>query len=802
MNSTRRSRLRLATVRTLLLLQAVLVCSAAGAQTLKLNERPAEPGEWGYRPADGSVSQTDPPSFSWRPEDGLTWEIQCTRDGNVVYTARNIEFNVHCPPKTFAPGRYTWRYRGQARDGSYTNWSKPRTFSIATDAAQMPLPARSELLARIPKTHPRLFLRPENLSKLRTLAQGDMKKAYEALVKQCDRILADPPPTAEPPKYPPDMARLSEDWRVMWWGNRTYTIKALNGAATLAFTRLLGGQDKYGREAKRILLECARWDPKGSTGYRYNDEAGMPYNYYFARAYTFVNDLLTDNEKEICRKVMKIRGQEMYRHLYPRHLWKPYSSHSNRAWHFLGEVGIAFLGEIEEADDWVWFATNVFFNTYPVWSDDDGGWHEGSSYWSSYIGRFTWWADVMREAIGINAYEKPYFSKIGYYAMYLLPPGKVGGGFGDLTARKRARSYAPLMSVLAAQAQNPHWQWYVEQLGGADSTGGYIGFLRGQLPRVEAQAPDDLPTSHLFAGTGQAYLNSNLNDASESVQVAFKASPFGTASHGYEANNSFLLWAYGKRLLIRSGYRDIYGSAHHKNWMWSTRSTNCITINGQSQGKRTARAKGQITAFKTTPAIDVVSGDASDSYETGVELFKRAIIFVKPDVIIVYDRLKTSEPATFEYWLHAVNEFDIGNGNSVTVEDGDVGCDITFLTPKNLTFTQTNEYDPNPRPRITLREWHLTARTTDKNKDMEFITVYRPYKIEDGFMGTSEFQVIPGGYLFEASFPGGKLTALLPTDDNAVLEAEGLRSKGTIKLKLDRPGQPSQILEVRKHGPR
>ncbi|MCK5269356.1 MAG: hypothetical protein KAJ46_01170 [Sedimentisphaerales bacterium] len=60
-----------------------------------------------------------------------------------------------------------------------------------------------------------------------------------------------------------------------------------------------------------------------------------------------MNDLLTEQEKDVCRRVMKIRGDEMYRHLCPRHLRQPYSSHSNRAWHFLGEVGIAFLGEVE-----------------------------------------------------------------------------------------------------------------------------------------------------------------------------------------------------------------------------------------------------------------------------------------------------------------------------------------------------------------------------------------------------------------------------------------------------------------------
>ncbi len=781
-----------------LLLMPVL----AQAQKLELDEHPARPGEWGYHPASDSVSPVNPPSFSWRLQSNMKWEIECARGKEfteVKYRAENLEFNVHCPPRTFTPGTYTWRYRGRDENGRYTNWSKARTFTIPADAAGMPMPAREELIARIPKSHPRLFMRPENLDRLRKSARTDMKAEYDELVEDCERILSSPPATKEPPKYPEGIVRGSDPWRDIWWGNRRYTIKTLNSAATLAFTRLLGGKEQYGLEAKRILLECAKWDPKGSTGYRYNDEAGMPYNYYFSRTYTFVNDLLSEEEKQLCRKVMKIRGDEMYRHLCPRHLWRPYSSHSNRAWHFLGEVGIAFLGEAEGAEDWVWFAMNVFFNTYPVWSDSDGGWHEGASYWSSYQNRFTWWADVMREAMGIDAYDKPFYSKAGYYAMYLMPPGKVGGGFGDLTARRTAKSNVPLMSTFAAQAQNGHWQWYVEQLGGPKKSDGYIGFIRGQLPEVKPIPPDDLTTSRLFSGTGQAYLNTNLTNADESVQVVFKSSPFGTQSHGYEANNSFLLWAYGKRLLIRSGYRDSYGSDHHRQWMWSTRSVNNITVNGKGQGKRTAKAKGEIVAFKTTPDIDVVIGEAGQAYDPPLERFTRAIIFIKPKLAVVYDRLEAKEPSTYKYWLHAINKFDIGSGSSVSVINGDVGCDIKFYSPAKLEFDQTNQYDPNPRPRIKLREWHLTAKTTRKRRNMEFITVYRPYRLEDGFAGQSGYDVIDGGYLLHAGWPGGKLTALLPTDDTKTLEANGMTTKGAIKLKLDIPNQPPQIFEVRGH---
>jgi len=776
-----------------ILLLVTLQASMGGQITL--DEAEPEVGDWGYRQAQGQISKVNPPSFVWRYQKDMTWQIQCALDKEfkeITYQVEQVEFNVHCPPEVFSPGSYFWRYRGRDAKGQYTQWSQVRQFSIAKDAVSFPMPTRQELLRRIPKEHPRLFMRPENLQKLSALARGEMKKEYEQLVDQCEEILASPPPTAEPPLYPPNTVRLSEQWKKMWWGNRTYTVKALNSAATLAFTRLLGGQEKYGQLAKHILLECAKWDPKGSTGYRYNDEAGMPYNYHFVRTYTFLNDMLSEEEKEICRRVMKVRGEEMYHHLWPRHFWQPYHSHQNRAWHYLGEIGITFLGEIEEAEDWLWFATNVFFNVYPVWCDDDGGWHEGMLYWISYLNRFTWWADVMREAVGIDAYKKPYFSQVGYYVMYLMPPGKVGGGFGDLTAFWKSKRNASIMTVFATQAHNPYWQWYVEQVGGPEPVPGYIGFIRGALPKVEPKSPVDLPTSRLFRGTGQAYLNSNLLDATKSVQVVFKSSPFGTQSHGYEANNSFLLWAYGQRLLIRTGYRDIYGSEHHKQWMWSTRSVNNITVNGEGQEKHTATVGGEITDFKTTDSVDIVVGEAGEAYEY-LDRFTRAIIFVKPELVVIYDRLVAKEPASYEYWLHALKKIEVKDQHHIHLRSEDVLCDINFLTPTGLQFEQTDQYDPNPRPRIKLREWHLTGKTTEKKKTIEFVTLYRPGRIKDKIPTGAELKQITGGYILQVELSGGNMIALLPTNDQAVLKAEELASQGKIKLRLQQQGKVEVI---------
>jgi hypothetical protein len=766
---------------------------ASGAESLRIDDAAGQPGEWGFRPEHGTACQTPPPGFVWRPQKGaVSYTIQCARTvtfDRVEYEAAGIKLNCHCPPKPLAAGEWFWRFRFADKSPHWSAWSKVRRFTIPADAVSFPMPGREELLGRIPKAHPRLFIRPEDVATLRERARTDSKGAYDNLVRQCEKLLKKPPSTEEPPKYPEGTVRLSEEWRETWWGNRGKTAAVLDSAATLAFTRLIGGRDEYGQLAKRLLLAAAEWDPKGATGYRYNDEAGMPYAYYFSRTYSFVNDLLTEEEQGRCRRVMRIRGQEMYNHLCPRHIWAPYASHSNRAWHFLGEVGVAFLDEIPEAADWVWFAMNVFFNVYPVWCDDDGGWHEGSAYWNSYVDRFTWWADVMKSAMGIDAYRKPYFSKIGYYPMYLQPPGTNGGGLGDLAGRRKSADNRSLMTVLAAQARKGYWQWYVDAIGGPQVESGYVGFIRGGVPGIEAKPPTDLPSSRCFRGIGQAMLNTNLLDGRRNIEVIFKSSPLGTQSHGYDANNSFALYAFGERLLIPSGERDIHGSEHHTKWMHETKSTNCVTIDGQGQLMHAARTQGQIMEFHTSEPFDYVCGNAGKAYGDRVSRFTRHILFIKPELILIFDRLETPKPSRIEWWLHAPNEIDVRSAKDIRVQNNGAECRVTFLAPEGLRIAQTNRFDPPPRPRLKLTQWHLTATTSEPISRCEFVTLLRPYRKGDAPPEECTIQKRAHEYLVRAKLRDGQAVIGLKASDDAELTLEGLRTRGDVAaIRLDASG--------------
>lgn len=693
----------------------------------ELNEEPAAAGNWGYRPTDSSTAEQNPPSFSWRPTDkAAAYSLQIAEDEDfesVVYEVKETRWSAHCAPEALAPGRYFWRYTAFESDGKRANWSKVRSFTVEEETPTFPRPTLRQMLSTLPATHPRLFFRPEETDALRAAAAGDLKRHAEKVIAIAEKRLASPPDLSEPPLYPEGTERKGEAWKKIWWGNRTHGIAAMGSAADLAFAYQLTGDVRYGDEAKRRLMAVMDWDPKGSTQYNYNDEAAMPLLYWPSRVYTWTHDLLTEAEREKVRSVMTVRAEDCYQHLRKReHLWNPYASHSNRAWHWLAEVAVTFHNEIDRAPEWLDYATTIFYSCYPVWGDADGGWHEGTAYWVSYIDRFMYWAFISDAALDINAFNKPFFSETGYYGMYTLPPGTNTGAWGDQAQRSSSNRIARLMAILAAGSGNGHFQWFAESQN-FDSANGWFGFVFAmRAAGVAAKAPDDLPSSRVFEGTGLAVLNSDLQDGSKNVQVHFKSSPFGRVSHGYNANNAFLLNLGGERVLLKSGKRDVYGSPHHKDWMWHTKSDNAILVNGEGQPKHSPTATGRIVDHQFGKDVDYVVGEAGDSYDQ-LDRWTRRLIFLKPHGILIHDILDAPEPATFQWLLHAPETFEIGEQSASW--SGDPGTlDVQFLEPAGLAITQKQEFDvpPHEWAKLDLKEAHLTADATEAVTHREFIT--------------------------------------------------------------------------------
>ncbi|MDO8542655.1 MAG: DUF4962 domain-containing protein [Opitutaceae bacterium] len=711
---------------------------------LPLDQRPAKPDEWGYRPADGAAVRLNPPSFTWiAPADAASYTVQWSTDrgfpAGSTTTAEGVAWPTYTHDAALKPGTYFWRYRCANAKGEASEWSIARRVEVPADAATLPMPTVAQQRAKVPPQHPRLFLRPEDLPRLRELARGRESDAFAALRRAADGyIKAGPTPEPEHPgsardKNKPELIKY-------WWPNREQTEKACAEAETIAFVYLMTGDKAYGEAARRWVLHLAGWDPKGNTNFTLNCEAGKPMLYRPARAYDWAWDMFTAEERTKVRAAMRERvidawnSGEISRGV--GHLQRPYSSHGNRTWHKIAEAGIAFLDEIPEAPQWLDYAVNKFFACYPVWSDDDGGWHEGVSYWSGYQNKAVWWLQFAQSALGIDGLKKPFFSQVGDYPLYISPPNSPTSGFGDLAFRPMnapgfMEYHLRARSTSGDGGNAGYWRWWTQQKDMREN-GGFLGFLyRANLPPLPAaRPPTDLPPSKIFHGIGVASLHTTLLDSRDDVHFTFKSSPFGSQSHGHNPQNSFQLNAYGEALLVANGYRDLHGSKFHYQFVHTTRAQNAVLVNGEGQVPHSVASTGRIVREQLGREYDIVAGDGTAAYGGRMKKAWRHVVFVKGSrpFVVLYDELVAPAPAKYQFMLHALKEFTVNEAaGRLRVNQPKAGIDVAYLSPVPLAFVQTDGFNPPPTKEFA-NIWHVEAGTTEPRRELGMVTVLVPHR--------------------------------------------------------------------------
>lgn len=701
-------------------------------------DRAPGPDEWGYRPADKSVVEVNPPALTWVHDKGATaYDVQWagSDDFGQAATVEKLRWPVYTHHQTLAPGRYWWRYRVHSSDG-VSPWSKTRAFTVPASAVAFPKPTLDMLRKRVPKEHPRLFVTAGDLPRLRAYANGEGKAGYARLVERADTLLkADPTPEPKVKATPYDPATNK-----YWWSNRLETIQALQEAEVLSFVYLLTGDQRYGQRARQFALKLAAWDVDGPTNWKLNCEAAKPMLHRLARVYDWAWAAFTEEERARIRKVLLRRAQDAWVSSEIKegvgHLSQPYSSHGNRTWHKLAETAIATLGETPESDLHLDYAVNKFFAAYPVWSDDDGGWHEGLSYFGGYMGKAAWWMDIA-PSLGIDPFKKPFFAHFADYALYTAPPGSPDMGIGDLSNRPVSKEWS-FFRYYTGKARNPYWAWWVDRWGIEQESGEpVLAFLWSTVPKVTPKPPGSLPPSKIFRGTGIAILNTTLLDAADNVQIRFKASPMGRWSHGHDPHNSFTLNAYGEQLLPNNVYRDLYGTPFHKDWVWSTVAQNAVLVNGQGQKGHTPEPHGRILKSQLDDGFDYVLGDATQAYEGKLTRAHRHILFVKPSLIAIVDELEAPEPSTYQWMLHGLQAFSVDEPKQrLAMDRGRAGVLVDYIAAEPLAFRQWDGYQPEPdnrylkeagRPAIP-NQWHVEAASRGKARRAFTVTLLRPYR--------------------------------------------------------------------------
>ncbi|MGI6543345.1 MAG: DUF4962 domain-containing protein [Limnochordia bacterium] len=696
----------------------------------------ADEGTLDYAPADGAVVTTNPPSFIWIPTGGqgtsYTLEYSTDKDFAPEATVQvaDIDISIYTPSSLLdAEKTWYWRVRAIDAQGNTLSTSSPRAFNIAANAVPLPLESLDVIRARIPQEHPRLFVTPETLPIWRERLNSDMtlKILWRDLSNKAIIASLNPLPN-EPPSTRPNGI-----WDVNLYRQSNAVANAVaNDLEVLAMAYLMEGRENIREAVRRLMLHVASWNPRGATSAADNDDASRPILISLARAYTWANAALSPLERQTVLNVLRIRGTEAFNILKSKPFEsKPYNSHDGGTIPWMGEVALALMGEVPEAAEWFDYVVRIFFAVYPPWGGDPGGWAEGPRYWGASMNKAFDFLDALKQATGLDLYQKPFFRNTGTHRMMTQPPYSKMGPFGDFADEGPTPGTGEAMWHLAMVYQDPYYRWYADQRG-TTITLGVTGFIRTNLydiHSVRGTPPDNYPTGAYYPDVGWAVFHNRLTaPESERLQFMFKSSPYGSYSHSMADQNTFTLEAYGTPLAISSGYRPWYGSVHHMGWTKTTQAHNGVLVDGVGQPVQSMNAKGEIVNFVNGKSFGYTAGEAKAAYAPRLKQFTRHVLYIRPNLYVLFDDLKADQARSYSWLLHSYHAFDLTRPEErIFLNAGTATLDVRLWSSSALMFSQTDQFAvPLDEPMNKPVQWHLTATTREKQVEAYFLAVLTP----------------------------------------------------------------------------
>jgi hypothetical protein len=439
----------------------------------------------------------------------------------------------------------------------------------------------------------------------------------------------------------------------------------------LGLTYLLTGDRRYVESAQTwisALLKVRDWSGSGNLG-RSSWVMGC------ALIYDWLYNVLDPNIREAMRKKLIaecsiIKETGVY--------WRALSNHLLIETSALGICSLS-LGEnseetkpfMDQADKWV----NYIIQHAPR----DGSWGEGIQYWQYGLGYFIRFLEASKTS-GHHDYYQEYdwLKKNGYFPLYFSLPGHSTNfvNFSDshifLGDVKNTEEYvaAFLLYFPAAIYGNGYFQQYGKLIQSAlPHKFSWLDLISFDTS-IQENNIDSLPTLKHFEDNDFLIMRSSWEK--DATLVGFHCGPlpghrnqsdptreanqgFGPG-HGHPDINSFNIYAFGEYLAVDPGY------TRHKD----TRNHNTVIVNGYGQageGKgwldflafESREPAPSILRVESNPIYDYVIGDAGNIYvdEACLEFFRRHVMFLKPDIIIVADDLKAKKESIFEWLLNA-----------------------------------------------------------------------------------------------------------------------------------------------------
>jgi hypothetical protein len=506
--------------------------------------------------------------------------------------------------------------------------------------------------------------------------------------------------------------------------NSNYNDAMSEQKRTLAAALAWAGthERKYGEDAARRLTAQAAWSTTGPISYKNNDTANRTVAWTLALGYDWTYDYLSANQKQAIAAAIRARTQPMFEDVMQKDTMYPFDSHGNITLTEVAAIGVLMAGELAEADNWVKEGVPAAVAWTSPWGWQDGGFGNGTAqgFWDTGQNLTAW--HVLRNAAGVDLAKKEWVRNHAAFFAYFVPPGAPSGAFGDGAEMPLNEVWSRVGKALATFAPGPLARWYARSQNREDPARLEL-LLEPHADFGSAKFPDKAPNSAVFPSIGWVAMHSSLSDPNR-LSIFFKSSPYGSYNHSHADQNSFVIHHRGRRLAIASGYYDDYGTKHWHEWYKQTRAANAITFDGgQGQGQNDKGFTGEIVRFESGEGFDYAIGRAERAYDGKLTRAERAIVYLRPDTIVVHDALASKEPRTWEWNIHALNRMTPAGPARIAIRNGPAQMCVEMVSGPQVQFTQTDQF--TAKPTSGANQWHGTFATTSKSTSAEFVFVMR-----------------------------------------------------------------------------
>jgi hypothetical protein len=642
--------------------------------------------------------------------------------------------NIHTFQNTDPRGQWRVDLAGKDKNGNETNWG----FRFIMPGNRL-----------TPKDHPRMFFTADELKKRMNGSEAD-KKIFASFASGSDQFKNTNVAEIQENDNIPDASLTGGPFAKTNLNNWSAPINRLTSIISSGSLRYaFAGDEAAGQKAKEALLKLSafkRWNhpwqlARGNWMY-------YPVGYTIgpvAQGYDLLYPLLSDAEKKVVRDGLMDKGFKMFYRDMVEMNREPsaVTNHTAVVVANLAMAATAVYGEdpsnpaVEPYFSGILAKMKRFMDRtyYP-----DGGYGEPVGYENMATTDIVQALFVIEKNFGID-----YTTTTNLKDMWLYPiHGAYTNGrlpeYGDDGINSGWNWNSNAFQWLSYRMKNPYTAYFTQRTSDRGGRGGGRGGLFQMFCNTQdlpTQSREELIPSHHFPVRGTMFLRSGWSD--DGTIMVFKSGP--NSNHYHLDQGSIVLQTNGEILISEAGletfkgYHAYYGNPFYPFYTTQAIGHNVMLLDTDPESQMPADYRNGIAALQSWPSIphsfagwnvDEVEGDLTCVYKGKLEKYTRSFLFIKPDIMFMYDRVKSPEGHQYQWLFHTE---DTNMKSSISQE----GNRVRINRPKaRLIMDILTPVKAQSRVRLAERdERFLQIESADNLTSSEFLAVMVPQAIKD-----------------------------------------------------------------------